>query len=166
MDPSLPCTFANNDCTCGNVPDAIALQGCIAQACTVKEWLGKRSSWNVFRARLTIAVATNATDTICERPIRDQSHILIDVNAALGALALLALLIRVFLAVRLHSFGNDDFFACLAGLFALPHFVGSIVIANIGMGIDIWTIMPERISDILKVILLRSCQRWREKTDT
>jgi hypothetical protein len=101
--------------------------------------------------RLTLAVATNATDAVCERPIRDQSRVLIDVNAALGVLALLAVLMRVSLAIRLHSFGSDDFFACLAGLFALPHFVGSIVIARIGMGRDIWTIPPEGISNILKV---------------
>jgi hypothetical protein len=73
---------------------------------------------------------------------------------------------RVFLAVRLHSFGNDDFFACLAGLFALPHFIGSIVIANIGMGRDIWTINPDSITDILKVRLCRNSQRLHETTDT
>lgn len=72
---------------------------------------------------------------------------------------------RVFLAVRLHSFGNDDRFACLAGVFALPHVVGSIVIANIGMGRDIWTIAPESISDILKVGLLLLCRALGQETD-
>jgi hypothetical protein len=93
----------------------------------------------------------NATDTVCDRPIRDQSHVLIDVNAVLGSLALFAVLMRVFIAVQLHNFGYDDLCACLAGFVAVPHFVGSIILAMSGLGRDIWTLAPGKIIEILKV---------------
>lgn len=37
------CTFADNDCTCGDSPAAAAVQSCILQSCTVKEWLSEAS---------------------------------------------------------------------------------------------------------------------------
>ena len=101
-----------------------------------------------------LTVARNATDTICERPVRDKSQILTDVNVATGTLAFLAVLMRIFIAVRLQGFGYDDFFACLAGCMAVPHFVGSLIVANLGMGRDIWTVAPGTISNILKVLIL------------
>ncbi|KAJ8107711.1 hypothetical protein OPT61_g8678 [Boeremia exigua] len=136
------CTFAHNDCTCGTNAVSSAIQGCVLQTCAIKNWL----------------TTMNATDTVCDRPVRNGGHVLVICAAVLGSLAFLALLIRIFVAVRQHSFGYDDLFACLAGCMSVPNSIGLAISARIGLGRDIWTLTPFEITRVQKVIYI--CQNF------
>jgi hypothetical protein len=136
------CMFANNDCICGDGPAAAAIQACILQSCTVKEWLGKTlletsllQRWPSEDTDVSV-VTMNATDTVCDRPLRDDGHILVIYAATLGPLALLAVAMRLYVAIRQRSFGYDDLF-------------------------DIWTLTQHEITRVNKVSELRTYS-WAE----
>lgn len=96
-------------------------------------------------------VAMNATDTVCDRPYRDEGHVLVICAAVLGTSALLAVAMRVYVAIRQNSFGYDDTFACLAACMSVPNSIGLATSAMLGLGRDIWTLTPHEITKVLKV---------------
>lgn len=93
----------------------------------------------------------NATDTICDRPIRHEGHIMIYCAIILGSFAGLAVLMRLYVAIRQRSFGYDDLFACLAAGMSLPNSAGLARAGKLGLGRDIWTLKPYQISRVQKV---------------
>ncbi len=96
----------------------------------------------------------NATDTVCDRPIRDEGHVLVTCAAVLGTIAFLAVLMRVSVAWRQKSFGLDDMFACLAACMSVPNSIGLATSAKLGLGRDIWTLTPFEITRVQKVTVL------------
>jgi hypothetical protein len=161
------CMFANNDCNCGDGPAAAAVQACILQSCTVKEWLGKTlletsllQRWPSEDTDVSV-VTMNATDTVCDRPLRDDGHILIIYAATLGPLALLAVAMRLYVAIRQRSFGYDDLFACLAVSMSVSNSIGLATSARLGLGRDIWTLTQHEITRVNKVSELRTYS-WAE----
>jgi hypothetical protein len=103
--------------------------------CTMRDWLG----------------AKNATAVVCERPIRDRTNVLIYSATICGSFAFLAVVMRIFVALRQHSFGYDDLCACLASCMAVPNFIGLTISAKMGLGRDMWTLTPEQIENCLRV---------------
>lgn len=95
--------------------------------------------------------AKNATSIVCEQPIRDRTHVLIYSATICGSFALLAVLMRIFVAYRQKSFGYDDLCACLASCMAVPNFIGLTISAKLGLGRDMWTLTPEEIQKCLRV---------------
>ena len=93
----------------------------------------------------------NATDAICDRPMRNEGHVLIICAAVLGPVAFLAVLMRLSVAVRQNSFGYDDLFACLAACMSVPNSIGLATSAKLGLGSDIWTLTPYEITRVQKV---------------
>lgn len=92
----------------------------------------------------------NATDTICDRPRRDEGRVLLVCTAVLGTLAFIAVLVRVSVAVRQKSLGYDDLFACFAACMSVPNSIGLAVSARLGLGRDIWTLTPSEITRVQK----------------
>lgn len=93
----------------------------------------------------------NATDAICDRPMRNEGHVLIICAAVLGPVAFLAVLMRLSVAVRQNSFGYDDLFACLAACMSVTNSIGSTMAGKLGLGRDVWTLTPYDITRLLKV---------------
>ncbi|KAF2831751.1 hypothetical protein CC86DRAFT_283311, partial [Ophiobolus disseminans] len=54
------CTFSKNDCICADELANTVVAGCIFTQCSMRDWLA----------------AKNATSMVCERPIRDRTHVL------------------------------------------------------------------------------------------
>ena len=95
--------------------------------------------------------AVNTTYAMCGVPIKDRSKDLIITNAVFGACALIAILIRMFVAAQQHMFTIDDFCALAAFLFSLPDTYGQIYAGVLGFGKDTWAVKPENIYTIMKV---------------
>ena len=93
----------------------------------------------------------NATDTVCDRPFRDNGRVLVICAATLGPLALLAIAMRLYVAIRQMSFGHDDLFACLAACMSVPNSIGLATSARLGLGRDIWTLTVHEITRVNKV---------------
>lgn len=105
--------------------------------------------------QLMFVGSKNTTATVCERPVRDKTYVLLYASTICGSLALLGVLMRIFVAVRQNSFGYDDLCACLASAMAVPNFIGLAISAKQGLGKDIWTLTPEEIQKCLRVSCLR-----------
>lgn len=102
--------------------------------------------------QLTVdTAAINTTNALCGIPIKDRSNQLIITNAVFGALALLALLIRLQVSIQQHIFGLDDFSAVVAYTFSAPVTFGQLVCGVFGFGKDTWAVPPENIYLIMKV---------------
>lgn len=69
----------------------------------------------------------------------------------LGSFAGLAVLMRLYVAIRQRSFGYDDLFACLAAGMSLPNSAGLARAGKLGLGRDICTLKPYQISRVQKV---------------
>jgi hypothetical protein len=91
---------------------------------------------------------------MCGIPIKDRSHELIFTNAVFGALAFVALGIRLVVSLQQHIFGMDDASAVAAMVFAAPVTFGQIVCGVLGFGRDTWAVPSENIYIILKVSLI------------
>jgi hypothetical protein len=88
---------------------------------------------------------------MCGIPIKDRSHHLIITNAVFGALAFVALGIRLVVSLQQHIFGMDDASAVAAMVFAAPVTFGQVVCGVLGFGRDTWAVPSENIYIILKV---------------
>lgn len=93
----------------------------------------------------------DATDTTCGWPQKDESHVLVSCAAVLGTFALIAVLMRVFVAVRQRSFEYNDLLACLAACMAVTNSIRLATSARLGLGRDIWTLTPFEVTRIQKV---------------
>lgn len=110
------------------------------------------STWSESYADIAKA-SKNATSTLCSVPVRDETHIVSYVGVVGGILAVMAYFLRM--ASRLPCFGGvlgwDDAVMTIAILEVIPLTVFSVILANYGLGKDIWTVPPDNITGILKV---------------
>jgi hypothetical protein len=90
---------------------------------------------------------------MCDIPIKDRSSQLIIVNAVFGALAFVALGIRLLVSIQQHIFGYDDLCAVLAMVFAAPVTFGQVACGMLGFGRDTWAVPSKNIYIILKVCM-------------
>lgn len=88
---------------------------------------------------------------MCGIPIRDRTHYIIEINIVFGILALLALAIRMLVALQRHTFGYDDTCAVIAYLFAAPVTAGQVACGYLGFGKDTWAVPAANIYKIMKV---------------
>jgi hypothetical protein len=88
---------------------------------------------------------------MCDIPIKDRTSALITTNAVFGALALIALCIRMIVSLQQNIFGYDDFLALVAYTFAAPVTFGQLVCGVLGFGRDTWAVPAENIYTIMKV---------------
>ena len=121
------------------------------------------------RTWLTDQPATkNTTATLCGEPIRDETHIVSYAGVIGCVIAVVAYLLRMISKVSFPCEGAvkvinnlwwDDAVAtfAMAEIIALSAF--SVVLADLGLGKDIWTLSPTNITHILKVsiTMLNTC---------
>ncbi|GAB1732553.1 hypothetical protein NU195Hw_g5600t1 [Hortaea werneckii] len=132
-----PCELSDISCSCSNATLTEEVETCTKQSCAIKPQLSTK----------------NATDLLCSRPVRDDSKSVSYVGVAGGILAVIAYILRMI--SRLPTFGGqlgwDDALMTFAILEVIPLTVFSVILANLGLGKDIWKIPFENITGILKV---------------
>lgn len=122
-------------CICTDPALNLAIQGCVAQACTMKQTL----------------VALNVTETTCLRPVRDNTHLVTIVAAVTGGAALVLVLLRLYTSIAGHQFGLDDTCAAAAGVVLIVINTITLFLGPAGIGRDIWYLTPEQIYHAIKV---------------
>ncbi|KAF2864811.1 hypothetical protein BDV95DRAFT_613177 [Massariosphaeria phaeospora] len=150
LEAQTACAPDNLPCICTNVPLNNAIQACVGKSCTVKQAL----------------VALNVTSTMCDRPIRDRTHITNVLIGTTGGFALVAVILRTSNALWLGSFQADDACALAAGLFMIIDNAVTFPTGPAGFGKDVWTVPFENITYILKLIFLMQNFYWPVSTLT
>lgn len=94
----------------------------------------------------------NATNTACHVPARDKSGVMTSLAAAMGAVALAFVIIR--LVARWSVLGWDDACVGAAWLIGAAVSVLNVLMAQHGLGKDIWTIPVDQITNMLFLFYL------------
>ncbi|KAJ5779132.1 hypothetical protein N7457_006852 [Penicillium paradoxum] len=131
------CAPTDQLCLCKDAHYTAVLEGCVLNSCTVRESLTTK----------------NVTTTACGAPIRDRTKTVSYAGVAGGIIALVAFILRMIarLGVCGGVFGMDDWTMLLTILFLIPLSALSVVLANAGLGKDMWTIPFENVTHILYV---------------
>ncbi|KAM3088538.1 hypothetical protein ACMFMG_000175 [Clarireedia jacksonii] len=95
---------------------------------------------------------------MCGAPVRDRTKQVSYIGVIGGAVALVAFLIRVVASVmKLRKWGSDDWAMCVVVALSVPPTVFSVILADNGLGKDMWTLEPENITSILFYYFLGEC---------
>ncbi|CAI6332381.1 unnamed protein product [Periconia digitata] len=121
------CSPTDVDCICADEALSATIQGCVLQRCTV----------------INALAAQNATKTMCGAPVRDITSITPIISGVSGGLALIAVIIRSWIAGS--NFGFDDGCCVAALILAIPMAVLEFLMSDLGFGKDIWTLEPKNI---------------------
>lgn len=126
----------NQTCLCTNVAlnDQIGL--CASQGCTVKELLTTK----------------NASSTVCGAEIRDHSADMTIIGLSCGAVAVVIFTIRIIFRLLMHQrkLFWDDWTMLLTVALAIPPTILAPLLADNGLGKDIWTLPFGNISNVLE----------------
>ncbi|OCL12389.1 hypothetical protein AOQ84DRAFT_155692 [Glonium stellatum] len=132
-----PCSLSNTTCIATNEALNTMLTTCVKADCTIKESLTTK----------------NFSESAFGAPIRDRTKGVSVIGLTGGALTLLAVMLR--LMARLPccggQFGLDDWAIIVAMLPVLPLTGLSVVLANEGLGKDMWTVPFDKITHILHI---------------
>ncbi|KAF2277449.1 uncharacterized protein EI97DRAFT_449566 [Westerdykella ornata] len=134
-----PCPPNDRACVCANLlaNSRHGVETCILQRCTMKEGLTTK----------------NLTMTMCNAPIRDRGPVFRTVNATLGVLSAVCVVLRIGykLFLTVYPLSWDDYFIVLALISGVP---GTIIndrgVLKNGLGRDIWTLEFQQITDFIK----------------
>ncbi|CAP98066.1 hypothetical protein EN45_097860 [Penicillium chrysogenum] len=131
------CEPTDQKCLCSDAHYTAVLQKCVLVSCTVKESLTTK----------------NVTSTACGAPIRDHTKIVSHAGVAGGIVALVAFILRML--ARLSCCGGisgaDDWTMMLTVALLIPLSALSVVLADSGLGKDMWTLPFDNITHILYV---------------
>ncbi|KAH8730153.1 hypothetical protein GQ44DRAFT_823495 [Phaeosphaeriaceae sp. PMI808] len=139
-------TCAKDDlvCICTDPRLAAAMQACVGVSCSVKQTL----------------TALNVTDTMCQRPVRDRTHISTVVAGITGGSAVLAVILRTIDVLVDGQFGWDDACTLAAGIWVIPMNAVQFPIGPAGFGRDAWTVPFENLVLIQKMVWLTQIFYW------
>ncbi|KAJ5272141.1 hypothetical protein N7524_005410 [Penicillium chrysogenum] len=131
------CEPTNQKCLCSDAHYTAVLQKCVLVSCTVKESLTTK----------------NVTSTACGAPIRDHTKIVSHAGVAGGIVALVAFILRMLARLSCCGgiFGADDWTMMLTVALLIPLSALSVVLADSGLGKDMWTLPFDNITHILYV---------------
>ncbi|KIW18948.1 hypothetical protein PV08_03237 [Exophiala spinifera] len=133
--PSSTCSLTDIACLCADAPILGRIEQCSTANCTVIEALS----------------AFNATQTACGVTPRDMSHTYIVVVSIFLALAVLFYLIRLSVRPPLTpGFRVDDGIMLVATLTVVVFTALNLQAARLGLGKDIWNVVPDDIDIVLK----------------
>ncbi|KAJ0104205.1 CFEM domain-containing protein [Diaporthe amygdali] len=133
------CSSTNETCLCLDKGFNNVVESCVAGNCTIRE-------------SLTIK---NITATTCGLPVRNQTVTINVLRYVLFLLGLFFFAMRLASrAMRLAPWGHDDTTIVISGLLAAGWLAGSILEERYGLGRDLWTLEPWRISEFLKVFFV------------
>ncbi|KAH6704158.1 hypothetical protein BKA61DRAFT_560083 [Leptodontidium sp. MPI-SDFR-AT-0119] len=123
-------------CTDQQMGDSLEL--CVSGTCTIKEALSTKY----------------ITESICNRPLRNRTNI-VSITAIVGvSLALLAVMLRFLSRMKSRKPGMDDWTMIIAMGFVIPLSAMAIILANHGLGKDIWSVPFENITHILYIFYI------------
>ncbi|KAF7125862.1 hypothetical protein CNMCM5793_002155 [Aspergillus hiratsukae] len=100
------------------------------------------------------ALATkNVTSTACGAPIRDRTRVVSIAGVVGGVLAVLAFALRMMARLPCcgGQFGMDDLAMIVTVSMVIPLSGLSVVLADLGLGKDMWTVPPDDITHILYI---------------
>ncbi|KAF2142053.1 GMC oxidoreductase [Aplosporella prunicola CBS 121167] len=132
-----PCGLTDTACTCSNATLNAQITLCVTETCTLKQQLTTK----------------NATESLCDAPIRDNTKAVSYTGVIGGIIALVAYILRM--VSRLPQFGGkvgwDDAVMTFAVLLVIPLTCLSVVLADVGLGRDIWTLPFKNITQVLYI---------------
>ncbi|KAH6699944.1 hypothetical protein BKA61DRAFT_706069 [Leptodontidium sp. MPI-SDFR-AT-0119] len=137
LTTKLPRTLATETYMCTDQQLGDSLELCVSRTCTIKD-----------------AVSTKCiTESICNRPLRNRTNV-VSITAIVGvSLALLAVMLRFLSRMKSRKPGMDDWTMIIAMGFVIPLSAMAIILANHGLGKDIWSVPFENITHVLYVSL-------------
>ncbi|KAF2502651.1 hypothetical protein BU16DRAFT_554699 [Lophium mytilinum] len=129
------CAVTDVACIAHDQALELKVQGCVKEACTIKEAL----------------VTKNFTSSAFGAPIRDRTKDVSITGVTGGALALVVVGLRVIARLPClgGQWGNDDWAILVAMLPVIPLTCLSVILANDGLGKDLWTVPFEKVTTIL-----------------
>ncbi|KAJ5726071.1 uncharacterized protein N7483_007428 [Penicillium malachiteum] len=129
------CAPTDQACLCTDTTYTEALEECVLLSCTIRQSLTTK----------------NVTTSACAAPIRNRTKIVSCAGVAGGIIAVIAFLLRMFARLRCcgGTFGMDDWTMMLTICLVIPLSSLSVVLANAGLGKDMWTLPFENITRIL-----------------
>ncbi|KAF2748513.1 hypothetical protein M011DRAFT_400906, partial [Sporormia fimetaria CBS 119925] len=114
-----------------------SMGACVKDECTIREALTTK----------------NITETLLGNPVRDHTKMVSYTAMSIGMLTFICVILRVI--ARLHIFGGvwgkDDWVILAAMIPTIPITFLSIVLAEKGLGKDMWTVPHDNITDILRI---------------
>ncbi|KAF7179935.1 hypothetical protein CNMCM7691_008987 [Aspergillus felis] len=127
-------------CAVGQHRDPVytsSLETCVKANCTIRESLATK----------------NVTSSACGLPIRDRTRAVSITGAAGGVLALIAFALRMIARLPYcgGQFGKDDLAMIVTMSLVIPLSALSVVLADLGLGKDMWTVPPDNITHILYI---------------
>ncbi|KAJ5415564.1 hypothetical protein N7465_004259 [Penicillium sp. CMV-2018d] len=131
------CEATNQACLCNDAHYTAVLQKCVVSSCTIQESLTTK----------------NVTTSACGVPIRDHTKIVSYAGVGGGIVALIAFILRMLARLSCCGgiFGADDWTMVLTMALLIPLSALSVVLANSGLGKDMWTLPFDNITHILYV---------------
>ncbi|KAJ5639572.1 uncharacterized protein N7484_007434 [Penicillium longicatenatum] len=131
------CAATDQACLCMDTNYSAILEECVMTSCTIRQSLTTK----------------NVTETACGAPIRDRTNIVFYAGVIGGVIAFIAFILRMTARLRCCGgvFGWDDFTMMLTMCLIIPLSALSGVLANTGLGKDMWTLPFENITRILYI---------------
>ncbi|KAF1959237.1 hypothetical protein CC80DRAFT_585579 [Byssothecium circinans] len=129
-----PCQVTNATCICTNTQLLSSVEGCVTQACTLKEALTTK----------------NITSTTCRAPVRSQTKTIRITNITLGVISALCVLARIVYktAFSMAELGWDDYAIVATLLAGIPQTViTDLKTSPNGLGKDVWTVPFDNITE-------------------
>ncbi|KAL2870903.1 uncharacterized protein BJX67DRAFT_389799 [Aspergillus lucknowensis] len=141
--PQSSCAPTNQTCMCVDETFKGTLELCVAGTCSVRESLTTK----------------NVTMSGCGAPVRDRTHLVSIIGLAGGALALIAFVMRIIAHLPCcgGKLGMDDLTMALTMGCVLPLSALSYVLAEDGLGKDMWTVPFDNIDHILYIYFFDEC---------
>ncbi|ESZ98764.1 hypothetical protein SBOR_0870 [Sclerotinia borealis F-4128] len=140
--PASTCSATDIICLCTNAELQASITLCAMKSCTVFELLTTK----------------NVTETMCSAPVRNRTQAVSHIGVIGGCVALLAFFLRILSSVvTVRQWGMDDWAMCSVVALAIPPTVFSVLLANNGLGKDMWTLTADNITNILFYYFLGEC---------
>ncbi|CEN59242.1 hypothetical protein ASPCAL01694 [Aspergillus calidoustus] len=137
------CAPTNQTCMCTNEDFTGMVELCVLKSCSIREALTTK----------------NVSATNCGAPIRDRTKAVSIAGLAGGALALLAFCLRIIARLPCcgGTIGMDDWTMALTMLCVIPISILSYVLAEDGLGKDMWVVPFDNITHILYIYFFDEC---------
>lgn len=132
--PSSACSFSNTTCACNSQHLMHEIEECVIMNCTIIDSLATK----------------NATATMCGANIRIKPDVI--TYLPLTVAAFVSVLLRLISRHRLigaGTFGTDDGAIIVAALLLIPFAVFCNISRYHGLGRDIWTVPPAKVTKLL-----------------
>ncbi|KAF7597426.1 hypothetical protein BBP40_003673 [Aspergillus hancockii] len=137
------CAATDQACICTDPALTASVEVCVAANCTIRESLTTK----------------NVSMTACGQPVRDRTKAVSISGVVGGILAVVAFILRIMARMKCcgGELGLDDWTMALTMTLVIPLSALSVVLADTGLGKDIWTLPFHNITRILKIYFYDEC---------